>query len=95
MKKMMAIALSILMLAGIAPAARGEATPPISSGTVNKTTQIHWGKGVQFPVLATVSAGTRLDVYEYDADWVLVLHKTYGSYLGEFKELSFYGYMSR
>lgn len=95
MKKMMAIALAILLLAGIAPAARSEATPPISSGTVNKTTQIHWGKGVQFPVLATVYAGTKLDVYEYDADWVLVLYKTYGSYLGEFKELSFYGYMSR
>ena len=95
MKKLMTLALGFLLLTGAALPVSGEATPPLSSGIVNKTTEIYWGKGPQFPLLATVFAGTRLDVYEYDADWVLVLYETYGSYLGDFTEMSFYGYMSR
>ena len=95
MKKTMILTMVFLLLASIAPPAQGEATPPISSGVVNKTACIYWGKGIQFPVLATVFAGTKLDVYEYDMSWALVLYRTYGSYLGKYQEMSFYGYMGR
>lgn len=95
MKKAMTLVLAILLLSGILPPALGEASPPISSGTVNKTTNIYWGKGEQFPILATVYAGAKLDAYEYDANWVLVLYKTYVTYMGKYTEQSFYGYIRR
>ncbi len=95
MKKTMTLVLAILLLSGILPPALGEASPPISSGTVNKTTNIYWGKGEHFPLLATVFAGAKLDVYEYDANWVLVLYKTYVTYMGKYTEQSFYGYIRR
>ena len=95
MKKSTALVLALILLTGIGMPALGEATPPLSSGIVNKFSTIYWGKGEQFPVLATVSAGTRLDVYEYDAVWVLVLYKTYKNYQGQFSEQSFYGYLKR
>jgi hypothetical protein len=95
MKKAMVLILAFFIMSGIPLPALCEATPPISSGTVNKTTIIYWGKGEQFPILATVNAGEKLDVYEYDANWVLVLYKTYVTSGGEFSEHSFYGYIKR
>ena len=95
MKKTLSMLVLLVLLQGITIAAVGEATPAISKGIVNKTAAIYWGKGEQFPELATVHAGTKLDVYEYDSKWVLVLYKTYISSQGEFKEHSFYGYLKR
>ncbi len=95
MKRTIALILTLILLPGIGFPAAGKAAQPIASGTVNKTTQIRWGKGTQFPVIATVYAGTKLDVYEYDAQWALVLYKTYVSYMGNTREHSCFGYIRR
>ena len=95
MKKTLAMTLMILLFLGAAMPVPGEASPPLSSGVVNQTANIYWGKGTQFPILAAVSAGIKLDVYEYDANWVLVLYKTYATYQGKTVNHSFFGYLMR
>lgn len=70
-------------------------TPPISRGTINKITDIHWGKSDVFPIIATVMPPEELDVYEYDKTWVLVLYDTTVQVGNTFYDQSFYGYVKR
>ncbi len=72
-----------------------EPSPPISSGKVNKFTNIYWGKGEQFPVLAEVYPPEALDVYEYDKTWVLVTYDMMVKTWNDIENVSFYGYIKR
>jgi len=78
-----------------ASAGDDDPTPPIAKGTINKVTNIYWGKGELFPVLGLVGPGKVLDVYEYDKTWVLVLYDTYITVGYSTQAHSFYGYVKR
>lgn len=99
MRKALAFFIVLLFMAqlfnGRALAADDGPTPPIANGTINKVTYIYWGKSEMFPTLGLVGPGTKLDVYEYDKTWVLVLYDTYISVGGTTQAHSFYGYVKR
>lgn len=99
MKRLIALCIIVLMIFQLslvtASAGEDEATPPIARGTINKVTNIYWGKGVMFPVLGLVGPGRELDVYEYDKTWVLVLYETYITVGYSLQAHSFYGYVKR
>lgn len=100
MKRLLALLLTVMMLgqalpAGAAPAAKRPNSDPIAEGTINKVTYIYWGKGEMFPVLALVGPGKKLDVYEYDKNWVMVLYDTWVSQGYSGSAQSFYGYVKR
>ena len=99
MKKIIAFCIILLMMVQLSPitasAGDDDPTPPIAKGTINKVTNIYWGKGELFPVLGLVGPGKGLDVYEYDKTWVLVLYDTYITVGYSTQAHSFYGYVKR
>ena len=73
----------------------GSLTPPIASGKTNKIAYIYWGKSEMYPVISMVGSDTKLDIYEYDKDWVLVLYEKFIKVENKGQAQAFYGYLKR
>lgn len=103
MNKMKRIAIFILCLClsfsiGIPSALADDltpASPPIAEGTVNRSTQVYWGKAEYFPIIGTYFTGDVIDIYEYDRDWILTRYETWVTYNGKTVTQEFYGYVKR
>lgn len=72
-----------------------DTTEPVTRGKVKRTTNVYWGKGEAFPVLGTLRAGSEMDIYEYDDDWVFTRYETAITCQGETDLYEFYGYVKR
>lgn len=102
MKKLLVLILSVFLILQSIPIIASEDqykdsaySDPISAGTINTVTYVRWGRSELFAAMGLVGPGTKMDVYEYDKEWVMVLYDTYIQQGYTTYAHSFYGFVKR